>query len=154
MSSQFIATLHSKHIFWDSWDNIFFSTCAPECFDGILNGERKAEHSHHLARHLTISQSLSFLATNKTILSDLKRNILAKMRSSVQGSPPLGPPAAPGRPASGPGAGAAAAPPRPRGPAPAGTSSGNNFCLKFSYNLPKKNYQDVLRKSAASKKTI
>ena len=23
MSSQFIATLHSKHIFWDSWDNIF-----------------------------------------------------------------------------------------------------------------------------------
>ena len=22
MSSQFIATLHSKHIFWDSWDNI------------------------------------------------------------------------------------------------------------------------------------
>ena len=24
MSSQFIATLHSKHIFWDSWDNIFF----------------------------------------------------------------------------------------------------------------------------------
>ena len=25
MSSQFIATLHSKHIFWDSWDNIFFA---------------------------------------------------------------------------------------------------------------------------------
>ena len=25
MSSQFIATLHSKHIFWDSWDNIFLS---------------------------------------------------------------------------------------------------------------------------------
>ena len=23
MSSQFIAKLHSKHIFWDSWDNIF-----------------------------------------------------------------------------------------------------------------------------------
>ena len=25
MSSQFIATLHSKHIFWDSWDNIFLN---------------------------------------------------------------------------------------------------------------------------------
>ena len=32
MSSQFIVTLHSKHIFWDSWDNIFSILKSPFLF--------------------------------------------------------------------------------------------------------------------------
>ena len=48
MSSQFIATLHSKHIFWDSWDNIFLQMI----FRNPLQNVEKARRFHFLQSSL------------------------------------------------------------------------------------------------------
>ena len=65
MSSQFIATLHSKHIFWDSWDNIFFLR---------TSGNDHAEPSRQQARVAklakTARQGAAVLAHDDLVPSD------------------------------------------------------------------------------------
>ena len=62
-SSHFIATLHSKHIFWDSWDNIF-------SVRSLKNLHHREGASLFQSQTITICRNLSEFVGNLSELSD------------------------------------------------------------------------------------
>ena len=82
MSTQFIATLHSKHIFWDSWDNIFRAEIGRLAGDELLQLLLlRAELGAFALQHVVLREEL-VLQLLKNVMTPVA-NSVSKFRRDV-----------------------------------------------------------------------